>query len=255
MGIRNIILRVINRLVRIIGVFQQKLPVYYRGYILWLSKCSWTSVYSFYEPYMAKSFEISLKKGDIFFDVGSNKGWFALLASKIVGSNGKVFAFEPAPEVFNSLKNNTEGIRNIKIIQCGIGSLDGKLAFASQGNSSSGSFVAEVTRINEHYLKDIPILKVEVPIRTMDGIIQELGLIPNLLKIDVEGFELEVLKGAKNLLHNHKPKIIMEIHPLQLTLSGGSEKELFDILSNCNYTWTTIDKNPNSLYTILATKM
>lgn len=252
MGIKNILLRTANHLVCIFGVFQQKLPVFYRGHILWLHKNSWESLYSRYEPYMAKTLEENLKNGDTFFDVGSNKGWFSLLASKIVGPHGKVFAFEPAPEVFELLKNNTKGVQNIKPTQAGVGSINGKLTFASQGTSSAGSFVENVTKINEQYLKDIPILGVDVPICTLDSLIQDLGTIPNLIKIDVEGFELEVLKGAKNLLGTHTPKIIMEIHPKQLQLSGGSEEQVFNILSENKYTWTIIDKNPNSLYTILA---
>jgi Methyltransferase FkbM domain len=75
---------------------------------------------------------------------------------------------------------------------------------------------------------------------------------PSLVKIDIEGFELEALKGADRLLSSIRPKLLMEIHPGQLTLSGGSEDELFQRLREHQYHWAIIDQNPNSLYSILA---
>jgi Methyltransferase FkbM domain len=74
-------------------------------------------------------------------------------------------------------------------------------------------------------------------------------------QIDIEGFELEALKGADRLLSSIRPKLLMEIHPGQLTLSGGSEVELFQRLREHQYHWAIIDQNPNSLYSILASPM
>jgi hypothetical protein len=67
----------------------------------------------------------------------------------------------------------------------------------------------------------------------------------------VEGFELEVLKGAAKLL-SKRPVLIVEIHPLQLKLSGGSEAEIFHLLESFDYSCDVIDRNPNSIYTIIA---
>jgi hypothetical protein len=78
---------------------------------------------------------------------------------------------------------------------------------------------------------------------------------PSLVKIDIEGFELEALKGADLLLSSIRPKLLMEIHPGQLTLCGGSEDELFQRLREHQYHWAIIDQNPNSLYSILAAPM
>ena len=80
---------------------------------------------------------------------------------------------------------------------------------------------------------------------------KELGQ-PNLIKVDVEGFELEVLKGATGLLSTSRPILIMEIHPPQLDLSDGSEAQVFELLTGHGYGWEVIDRNPNSLYTIIA---
>jgi hypothetical protein len=75
---------------------------------------------------------------------------------------------------------------------------------------------------------------------------------PTLAKIDIEGFELEALKGADRLLSSGRPKLIIEIHPPQLAMSGGSEDEIFELLHGHRYSWLVIDRSPNSLYSIIA---
>lgn len=109
-----------------------------------------------------------LRAGDTFWDVGANIGWFSLLASKIVGSNGEVFSFEPAPDVFNLLSANTQGSNSIRAIQCGLGNADAITPFAAQGASTSASFVEDVTKINQRDLPETPIRKVEVNMRMAD---------------------------------------------------------------------------------------
>jgi FkbM family methyltransferase len=200
---------------------------------------------------MAQAIRDNLRAGNTFWDVGANVGWFSLLASKIVGPNGRVFSFEPSPEVFKLLSANIRGLHSIRAIQCGVGNADAVTEFAAQGTSMAGSFVEEVTKINQCFAPEIPIRKVEVTIRKVDTLAKELAR-PHLLKVDVEGFEVEVLKGAKELLSTVRPILIIEIHPPQLSLSGGSEALLFQLLTDHGYGWEVIDRNPNSLYSIVA---
>jgi hypothetical protein len=112
--------------------------------------------------------------------------------------------------------------------------------------SSGGSFVDDVTKINQSYQPETPIRMVELRICKIDTLANQFAL-PDLIKIDVEGFELEVLKGAEGLLSNKKPALVIEIHPRQLELSGGNEAALFEFLESYEYSWTIIDRNPNSL--------
>jgi hypothetical protein len=126
-------------------------------------------------------------------------------------------------------------------------------SFSAQGTSSAASFVQEVTAINSHFHPDQTIKQVAVPVRKLDSMLDAmLSPPPALIKIDIEGFELEALKGAGRLLSVVRPALLIEIHPQQLWLSGGSEEELFQSLANVEYGWSTIDRNPNSLYTILT---
>ena len=250
MGYKNLALSVANKAVPFCPGMSKRRPTYYQGRWLWPSTANWQSLYFRHEPNVGRAIQSNLSRGGVFYDIGASVGWFSLFAAGIVGPSGCVFAFEPAPAVYAQLSDNVSGMANIHTFQCGIGSADGDFEFAAQGTSSAASFVQAVTEINKDYLPGTPITKVKVNVRKIDTMLPQMQ-VPNLVKIDVEGFELNVLKGAERLLVLG-PSLIAEIHPTQLKLSGGSDDAVFDLLKRSNYSWTVIDRNPNSLYTILA---
>jgi hypothetical protein len=129
-------------------VFRQKLPSYFHGQLIWLSRSCWSSVYLQYEPHMAGAIKVHLPRGGTFWDVGANIGLISLFASKIAGPDGHVLSFEPSPDVLALLHRNTEGENNIKVMPYGIGNADAPEPFTAQGTSSAASFVEDVTAIN-----------------------------------------------------------------------------------------------------------
>ncbi|HEX5574272.1 MAG TPA: FkbM family methyltransferase, partial [Gemmatimonadales bacterium] len=139
-------------------------------------------------------------------------------------------------------------------LHVGLGSSDAVVSFAAQGTSECSSFCREVTLVNRHWRPRVPVADVPVTMRRVDSIVEDLKLGPTVMKIDVEGFELEVLKGARDTLENHGCALFIEVHPYQLGLSGGSEDSLRELLAAHGYGWTVIHRNPNTLYTLLATK-
>ena len=169
MGYKGSLLSFANRLASIGFFFNPKLPTYYEGNWIWLHRTSWNSLFSREEPYTAQAIKSNLKAGDTFWDIGAYIGWFSLLASKIVGPNGRVFSFEPSPDVFNLLSANTEGLHSIRAIRCGVGSIDTVAVFSAQGVSSAASFVEDVTKITQRCLPD-PIRKVEVKVDTLSKV-------------------------------------------------------------------------------------
>jgi FkbM family methyltransferase len=248
MSAKHQLLRAANLVAAI--AFRQKLPSYFHGQMIWLPKSCWSSVYLRYEPYMADAIKAHLPCGGTFWDIGAHIGLISLFASKIAGPDGHVLSFEPSPDVLVLLRRNTESEKNIKVLPYGIGNADTLSSFAARGASSSASFVEDVTAIHH---PDQPIEQITVAMRKLDSLLGVgLSPAPSLVKIDIEGFELEALKGADRLLSSIRPKLLMEIHPPQLTLCGGSEDKLFQRLREHQYHWAIIDRNPNSLYSILA---
>ena len=130
-------------------------------------------------------------EGTIFVDVGANIGSYTLIASEQPGAT--VISLEPNPTAFAKLKRNVElnNRPNVVAINCGASSCRGFIYMTNNGSSPINQI------INDHLSNRSTI---EVSIDTVDGICAALYQTPTLIKIDVEGHELEVLKGATNCL-------------------------------------------------------
>ena len=129
------------------------------------------------EPEVIYALKRLLKRGMNFFDVGAYKGYYSLMASELVGEEGKVVAFEPDKRYFNYLIKNIKINKISNIIAKNIALLD----FEGQTEIEAykgGSQIVEV--------------------KTLDGIVDELNIVPDLIKMDVEGAEYSVLRGGRN---------------------------------------------------------
>lgn len=142
-----------------------------------------------------------LRKEDLFTDIGSNIGSYTILASGAVGASS--IAIEPIPVTFNYLKNNI-AVNNmqdrVEPLNIGMGNSHSVLKFTSTHDSMNHVAVEGDTNV------------IEVPVRTLDEILQNKPC-PSLIKIDVEGFETEVLSGGKHTLENPDLKaVIIELN-------------------------------------------
>jgi FkbM family methyltransferase len=232
----------------------KSLPTLFNGEWIWVPSQIWQGARVRYEPYMAELLPQYLHQGDTFLDIGANFGFWSLFAGRIVGPSGRVIACEPAPEVYRVLAQSSSRYKVVTPLHMGLGSRDAVVAFAAQGTSECSSFCREVTLNSQHWKPRVSVVDVPVTMRRVDSIVEELELRPTVMKIDVEGFELEVLKGARETLENHSCPLFIEVHPYQLGLSGGSEDSLRKLLAAHGYRWRVIHRNPNTLYTLLATK-
>lgn len=132
-----------------------------------------------------------LRKDDLMLDIGANIGSYTILAGAEVGA--KCFAFEPIPETFRCLIDNVNinGIyEKVKCYNIGLADKNGILKFTSNLNTTNHVV------FNTSSIKNVDII--DVPVRKLDTIVS--GCDPLLIKIDVEGFELQVLKGADEIL-------------------------------------------------------
>ena len=134
-------------------------------------------------------------------DVGSNIGQFAVASLKLFPSMKKLYAFEPLPNCINKLKSNLKGFDNVKIYPFALGSSKGKGGFNVNKNSKASSVLSLGNKHINAFPKAIEIKEINVIISTLDDVFSNTNFIfPILLKIDVQGFESEVLKGGKKLL-------------------------------------------------------
>lgn len=161
-----------------------------------------------------------LKKGDKVFDVGANIGTVSLACAKIVGNTGKVKSFEPNSKIFQYLKKNIEINNYSKIIQAhnfGLGSKNKNYKFTEFSDDTSNTPSDNGKSI--------------ITIKKLDDFIKEKI---NFLKIDVEGFEYEVLKGAKNSLKEIE-FVYFECNRDLLDKHNSSEKMICDFLKRLNF--------------------
>lgn len=124
----------------------------------------------------------------LIMDVGANVGQFAN-AAKLFFPNARVVSFEPDPETYADLKVNTRGLRDVDLHNIGLGDREGTLTFYRHELSVMSSFCAQAEGIARHRGST------ELPVRPLDAVMDSDDR-PDLLKIDVEGFERQVLQGA-----------------------------------------------------------
>jgi FkbM family methyltransferase len=177
-----------------------------------------------YEPAKMEAVLKLLKPGSTFIDIGANIGDFSLLAASVAGSAGRVLAFEPESTNCGLMKRNIElnGYKNIEVFQLAL----------SDSNGEASLYLGD--RCDYHsLLRDQPERKagvIAVKTRTLDSFLEEFGQNRvDMIKVDVEGAELEVLRGAREVLRrNPDVVLLLELHPPL----GVNPAEVCDFLSH-----------------------
>lgn len=164
-----------------------------------------------HEPVSTREYLGCLSPGDHVLDVGSNIGYYALLAADKVGAAGRVIGCEPSPGVFEILNNNIRrfGLGNITVLPWAVGARGGTLEFFESEIPNWGSLFknSELRQTRA----------TTVAAKTVDEIVREAaGFHPSALRMDVEGAELMVLEGACNVLHEYRPCLFIEFHNFAL---------------------------------------
>ena len=173
-----------------------------------------------------------LRPGMIFYDLGANLGLFTLLAARLVTTTGKVFSFEPDPKNASNLRRNIQrnGFTNVTVVESGVWSSTGNFHFVAANADSPDHGVGKFI---EHAPQGSGTL---IPCVALDDFIQTAPP-PDAIKCDIEGAELEALRGAAKLLHSpRQPWIIMETHSPALDQAARA------MLSSCGYQLKAADE-------------
>jgi FkbM family methyltransferase len=152
-----------------------------------------------YETEKAEIFARHVKPGAIVYDVGANVGFYALIASRVLGPAGRVIAFEPSPRNLGFLRQNLSlnGITNVEVLDFAVSDSEGETRF----------FVGNDPRVSKMTAAG----DITVRTTTLDRLMGELPL-PDLIEMDIEGAEYGALRGAEQLLRKSSPVIFLSTH-------------------------------------------
>jgi len=187
-----------------------------------------------------------LEPGDCFVDVGANIGVFSLIAAKRVGRAGKVFAFEPLQKIGDRLKENLDlnQIDWVEIQEKCVGDFDGEVKFTEGRDLSTGHLATSLqSEEGLDHKNDFM-----APICRLDTFLsdKECASIP-IVKADVEGSELFMLKGAVETLKNKKVDVWILESNHRCKLYGYPRSEMFDLLRDYGYSLCLYDAKLNRI--------
>ncbi len=186
------------------------------------------------EKKIISQFLKALRSGDTIYDIGASIGLYTILAAKAAGESGAVIAFEPEPQSRERLLQNLalNEINNVKVFDKGLGAEPGEGRLTVTG----GSFVSGA----HGFFYDVAGESTAIEIVPGDSFISQMGLpLPHGLKVDVEGFELEVLLGLrKTLTGMPRGVVLIEVHfsVLEKRGMGDAPKKIQELLRSAGFT-------------------
>ncbi len=168
----------------------------------------------------------SIKKDDVVFDIGAHKGAYTFWMKNAIGRNGKLVAFEPQQKGFLLLKSIFPQ-KNVKVENLAVSDSEESASFYVQDQPHDVSYEASLQNKYENYQQ------IFVRTITIDRYCSKENLVPNFIKIDVEGHEEHVLKGAHYTLSTHRPFLLIEAEVRHI--GEASLKKIFTMLLGMGY--------------------
>jgi FkbM family methyltransferase len=156
-----------------------------------------------------------LSPGDVFYDIGANIGFFSTLAGRLVGQNGRVVAFEPFPRCAARARHNAamNGFDHVTIVEAAVGA-DERQVFLELGDGTTTNRVSSESGLRVRQI-------------AIDTWIEETRSPPaSVVMIDIEGSELDALRGMIGLLREHRPVVMCEVHWLGTSFLDFVQDEL-----------------------------
>ncbi|MBI4863420.1 MAG: FkbM family methyltransferase [Candidatus Riflebacteria bacterium] len=184
----------------------------------------------FYEPDVSNVFLRVLRDGDVAIDVGGNCGFFTMLAAALVGSRGRVLSVEPDPGNCARLRHNRDlnAFDHVSIIEQAAADKTGPVEFFINSDDSGGSAMWDPGQLPNNVKSREAPRKISLQATTIDAEVVRSGVSEvKLIKIDTEGAEHTVLRGASSLIASRRvPFVVCELHPFGLEKMGSSPSAL-----------------------------
>jgi FkbM family methyltransferase len=206
-----------------------------------------------WEPGTWRAISEHIGPGKVFVDVGAHVGYFSLKAAKAVGPQGRVLAVEPNPETLKVLRANVEANRDamITVYPVACSESDGFLDLFAAARANTGA--SSLSKANAMHYGPV-VNSYHVPTRRLDDLVRDSGVTRvDFVKIDVEGAELLVLKGAVATLDKFHPVLTIEMEPEQLKSMGATTDDVKQLLSAHGYalrhTYGSENNNSEFAYT------
>jgi FkbM family methyltransferase len=200
-----------------------------------------------YEPTVHRVLDEVVGERMVVLDIGAHVGIHALLVARRVGPGGRVFAFEPAPQTADLLErhirwNGLEG--RVEAVRAVVSDAVGVTAFFVNGATMAAS-VHEGNLATAREAFAGPTERILCETTTVDAFSADRGIRVDVIKLDVEGAEVAVLRGATSTLRSGVT-VVCEVHPQQLEVLGSSVEELEGLVSSAGLAMRTFDE-PNEL--------
>ncbi len=222
-----------------------------KGFRLKLNQPLFWFFYTFQVPDLTRTFKQKIRPGMIVLDVGAHIGYYSLVSSRLVGKRGKVYAFEPEQENYNYLKENLRLTphKNITIEKKAISiNNDDLKLYISFDNPSDHQTYSDKTGREAHKIKAVSI----------DEYLQKENYKADFIKMDIQGFEAQVLPGMKKTLMKNEDIIFLtEFWAYGIAQSGSDPKKYLSNLQDMGFKFykvlnCRVEEKPSSIMQILA---
>jgi FkbM family methyltransferase len=164
------------------------------------------------EPELQRRFTTLLEPGQVLFDVGANIGFFSMLGASLVGPDGRVYAFDPVPHHADAIRHNLglNDIRNFTLIEKAVADHSGRARLLVPPESTGARVDSQDPAPGEGHIE---VEEIDVDLVTLDELVESNVIRPpDVVKIDVEGAEVEVVKGMSRTLARYRPVLLCEMH-------------------------------------------
>jgi FkbM family methyltransferase len=197
-----------------------------------------------YEPHLTRLWRRLATKGAVAIDVGANIGAHTLTLARCVGDGGRVLAFEPNPIVRNVLERNLglNAIDHVRVFDCALGSQGGSLPLrVPKQDSEEYSNLGLASLVALETPHDL----VNVEIRTLDEVLSaERVDRVDVIKVDVQGYEMQTFRGMQDCLATHRPALVFEYDAWAWRQANVSPSDAFTFLAAAGYHLFRLDGPP-----------